>query len=104
MDEKHLSDVRRYDKDASEETVGKIVKHLGIAVRGKDSSLVSCSDTAELDRVRQSWCMRKLGESDASRCDDAIGRVCETMRGDTRKQRVTFYYLTAKELGGLDKL
>ena len=44
----YLEDVKRYDSGADAGTVEKIVKHLGIALRGKDSSLVSCSDTKEL--------------------------------------------------------
>ncbi len=100
----HLDDVKRYDAGADAGAVDKIVKHLGIALRGKDSSLVSCSDTTELDRVREKWCMKKLGMTDASACDACIGTVCETMKGDRNKSRVTFYYLVAKEHGKLDSL
>ena len=100
----YLEDVRRYDSGADEEVVAKIVKHLGIAVRGRDSSLVSCSDTSELDRVREKWSMKKLGETDASGCDEVIGKVCETMSGDRNKSRVTFYYLVAKHHGALGSL
>ncbi|MEM8750471.1 MAG: DUF2853 family protein [Pseudomonadota bacterium] len=92
----YLEDVRRFDSRADEAVVGKIVKHLGIALRGKDSSLVSCSDTKELDRVREKWSMKKLGETDASACDEVIGKVCEDMKSDRNKSRVTFYYLVAK--------
>ena len=47
----YLADVRKYDSGADEAIVKKIVSHLGIALRNRDSSLVSCSDPAELDRV-----------------------------------------------------
>ena len=104
MSTEYLSDVQRYDANADEAKVNAIVKHLGIALRGKDSSLVSCSDTAELDRVRKQWCMKKLGATDADACDGVIGKVCEEMRGDGRKQRVTFYYLAAKHMGALGQL
>ena len=40
----YLADVRRYDAGADEAVVGKIVKHLGIALRNRDSSLVSATD------------------------------------------------------------
>ena len=100
----YLDDVKRYDSGADAGVVEKIVKHLGIALRGKDSSLVSCSDTSELDRVREKWSMKKLGESDASACDDVIGKVCEAMKGDRNKNRVTFYYLVAKHHGKLGDL
>lgn len=100
----YLEDVRRYDASADEGIVDKIVKHLGIALRGRDSSLVSCSDTTELDRVREKWSMKKLGQTDAGACDEVIGKVCETMKGDRNKNRVTFYYLVAQhhdQLGSL---
>ena len=99
----YVSDVLRYDAGADSSVVEKIVKHLGIALRSKDASLVSCSDKSELDRVREKWCMKKLGAT-ADAADAVISKVCETMQGDRQKQRVTFYYLVAKEMGQLGKL
>jgi Protein of unknown function (DUF2853) len=100
----YLADVRRYDAKADETAVAKIVKHLGIALRNKDSSLVSCSDPAELDRVREKWCMKKFGATDAKKCDSIIATVCETMKADKTKGRVTFYYLVAKHMDKLGAL
>ena len=100
----YLADVQRYDSGADADIVSKIVKHLGIALQSKDASLVSCSDSSELDRVREKWCMKKLGQSDEGKCDSVIAGVCETMSGDRNKQRVTFYYLVAKEFGQLGDL
>jgi hypothetical protein len=100
----HLADVHRYDAGADPEIVSKIVKHLGIALRNRDSSLVSCSDQSELDRVREKWCQKKFGIMDAERCDSIIQIVCETMQADRNKSRVTFYYLVAKHLGKLEEL
>jgi hypothetical protein len=100
----YLAEVQRYDASADPEIVSKIVKHLGIALRNRDSSLVSCSDTSELDRVRKSWCIKKLGQTDEAKCDDVIAKVCETMKGDRNKGRVTFYYLVAKHFGQLGDL
>lgn len=100
----YLADVRRYDAKAEEAVVAKIVKHLGIALRNRDSSLVSCSDPAELDRVREKWCVKKFGATDAKKSDDIIAKVCETMKADNTKSRVTFYYLVAKHMGKLGDL
>lgn len=100
----YLEDVQRYDAGADPDVVSKIVKHLGIALQSKDASLVSCSDSSELDRVREKWCMKKLGHTDEAGCDAVIASVCETMSGDRNKQRVTFYYLVAKEHGQLGDL
>lgn len=100
----YLADVQRYDSRAVADVVDKIVKHLGIALQSKDASLVSCSDSSELDRVREKWCMKKLGATDEAACDAVIEKVCETMSGDRNKQRVTFYYLVASEMGKLGDL
>jgi len=100
----YLADIQKYDATADSAVVDKIVKHLGIALRNRDSSLVSCSDPEELSRVREKWCRKKLGESDDARSDSAIEKVCETMANDNSKSRVTFYYLVAKHLGRLAEL
>lgn len=101
---KYLEDVQKYDAGAAAEVVEKIVKHLGIALRNRDSSLVSCSDPKELDRVRTSWIGKKLGIDDESQANAAIEKVCQEMAADRSKGRVTFYYLTAKHLGKLGDL
>lgn len=100
----YFADVQRYDAGADADVVAKIVKHLGIALQSKDASLVSCSDKSELDRVREKWCMKKLGHTDEAKCDEVIASVCETMSGDRNKQRVTFYYLVAHTTGQLGEL
>ncbi|MEL6871215.1 MAG: DUF2853 family protein [Pseudomonadota bacterium] len=98
-DHDYVADVKRYDSNADEAKVNAIVKHLGIALKSKDASLVSCSSKDELARVRDSWCKKKLNceHSDAD-LDAAIKDVCETMKADSRKHRVPFYYLLAQKL------
>lgn len=100
-----IEDIAKYTDAVNEVAVARIVKHLGIALSGKDSSLVSCSDTSELDRVRESWCKKKLGltDDDAS-LDATISSVCEQMSADRSKHRVTFYYLVAEKSGKLGDL
>ncbi|PYE90121.1 DUF2853 family protein [Phyllobacterium leguminum] len=100
----YIEDVRRYDAGADPAVVDKIVKHLGIALRNKDSSLVAASDADEVERVRKSWVEKKLGITDADKGKEVIKSVGELMKGDRNKQRVTFYYLTAKALGKLATL
>ncbi len=97
----YLADVQRYDQGADAAVVDRIVKRLGIALRSKNASLVSCSDKSELDRVSEKWCMNKLGETDAGAAEAVVGRVCETMKDDRQKQRFTFYYPVAKEMSKL---
>ncbi len=94
----YVDKVKKYCPTCNEAAVGGIVKHLGIALRSKDASLVSCSSKDELARVRDSWCKKKLGltQSDAA-LDKVIKEVCEAMKADQRKDRVTFYYLLAEK-------
>jgi hypothetical protein len=99
----YIENVRKYRSNASEDTVGKIVKHLGIALQSRDASLVSCSDPSELERVRESWCKKKLGSDKSDdELDGVINEVCVQMAEEKgNKHRVTFYYLVADKL---DKL
>lgn len=99
----YLADVLKYDSGADEAVVNKIVRHLGIALRNKDSSLVSATDPKELERVREKWCEKKLGISGAE-ADAAISATTKAMSADRSKSRVTFYYLIAKNLGKLQTL
>ena len=100
----YLAGVHKYDPAADEKIVAAIVKHLGIALRSKDASLVSCSDPEEIGRVREGWCKKKLALTDVAAIDAALKAVCETMKADRNKPRVTFYYLVAKHFGKLGAL
>lgn len=94
----HKAEVAKYVPDADEKVVDGIIKHLGIALRSRDASLVSCSSKDELARVRDSWLKKKLALSDDdAKLDAAIKEVCETMKADKNKNRVAFYYLLAKK-------
>lgn len=105
MSTEYDADVKRYAPNLNEKAVAGIVKHLGIALRSKDASLVSCSSKSELERVRESWLKKKLKLGDDDKAlDAAIKEVCETMKADKRKHRVTFYYLIADKFGKLGEL
>ena len=101
----YTAEVKRYDRDCDQKAIDAIKKHLGIALKSKDASLVSCSSKSELERIRDSWLKKKLGMTDDDKTlDGAIKAVCDTMKDDKRKQRVTFYYLLAKNSGKLGTL
>ncbi len=98
-------DVRRYAPDAEESVIQAIVRHLGIALRSRDASLVSFTDPSELETVRESWLRKKLGLTDPDDVlDAAIARVGERMKEDATKNRVTVYYLLAEMFGKLGLL
>ncbi|MEK7256005.1 MAG: DUF2853 family protein [Bacteroidota bacterium] len=75
-----------------------IAKSLGPSIYNADSSLVSCSDPVELQRVKNNFLIKRLGMTDEAEMDAAIQAVCSEY--DSRqKQRVVFYYLLAQKLG-----
>ena len=94
----YSADVKKYAADCDQTCVEGIKKHLGIALRSSDASLVSCSDKSERDRVRDSFLKKKLGlTAPDAELDKAVMDVCEQMKGSSRKSRVTFYYLLAEK-------
>ena len=109
MAEDWYADVRKYAPGADSNVVAAIVRYCGIALQNRDSSLVSFSDPAETDRVRENYLKKKLGltNSDAE-LNQAIAEVGEMMKADRTKNRVTVYYLLAERLrklslfGGVD--
>tara|TARA_R110000868_G_scaffold131060_1_gene340995 strand:- start:270 stop:602 length:333 start_codon:yes stop_codon:yes gene_type:complete len=102
----YADNIKKYSKSYNQKAAERIVGHLGIALRGRDSALVSCSDEVELRRVRDKWCRGKLGLAHKSpELDVAIGKVCEQLKAEgSNKSRVTFYYLLAEHFDRLDKL
>lgn len=105
MSNDYAGDVKRYTESANDAAIDTIVKHLGIALKSKDASVVSCSSKDELARVRDSWLKKKLGMTDDdATLDKLVKDVCEQMKADKQKKRVTFYYLLAEKSGKLGAL
>jgi Protein of unknown function (DUF2853) len=101
----YSADIALYTSSVDEAAVSGIVKHLGIALRSsKDAALVSCTDDSERARVRDSWLKKKLGLSGDAALDADVMAVCDKMKADKTKHRVTFYYLLAEKHGKLADL
>jgi len=95
-------DVRKYAPEADAQAIDGIVRHCGIALQSRDASLVSFSDTSELERVRDSFLKKKLGLTQADdELDSAIQAIGEKMKDVHNKNRVTVYYLLADRFGKL---
>lgn len=94
--------VKRYAPEPQAGAIAGIVRHCGIALQSRDASLVSFTDSSELERVRENFLKKKLGltQSDAE-LDSAIAAVGERMAGERARNRVTVYYLLAEHF---DKL
>ena len=104
----YLEKVRKYDPDADADKVKSIANKLGIALQGRDSSLVSCSDEGELRSIRDGFCKKRLGLDEKHSDEEIMGvlhEVCAQMAGDKgQKHRVPFYYLVAHKTSTLDKV
>ena len=102
-DTDYAADIKEYAITVDDKAVAGIVKYLGIALKSsKDAALVSCSSKAELERVRENFMKKKLKmtEPDAD-LDKALKAVCDKMKADHDKSRVTFCYLLAEKAGKL---
>ena len=75
-----------------------ITKGLGPSIYLKDASMVSCSDNAELDRVKNNFAIKKLGMAAGPQLDAAVDAVCKEYSA-RMKYRAVFYYLLAQKLG-----
>jgi Protein of unknown function (DUF2853) len=97
------ADLKRYVKSPNAKAVTAIAKFCGIALRGLDSRWVSAKDDAEVKRVVDGFCAKKL-DLDVKSAKAAIAAVAEKMKEDRTKHRVTFYYLLAEHTKMLSKL
>ncbi|MFN7982807.1 MAG: DUF2853 family protein [Vicinamibacterales bacterium] len=98
----YAANIKNYVGTVNTAAIAGIVKHLGIALRSKDASLVSASDPTELARVRDGFMKKKLAltHSDAE-LDAALKDVMQKMKGERNKSRVTVCYLLAEKFGKL---
>ncbi len=99
----YTADIKRYTSNVNAAAVDSIVKYCGIALRGKDSQFVAMTDSAEIKRVVDGFCAKKLGLA-AGPAEAAVIAAGEKMKADKSKHRVTVYYLVAEDTGSLDKL
>jgi hypothetical protein len=99
----YIEDVKKYADNVNTTAVDNIVKYCGIALRSKDASTVAASDPSELETVKNGFAKKKL-ELSPDDADAGIKTVCEKMKGDRAKSRVTFYYLLAEATNTMGKL
>lgn len=99
----HLASVKKYVDSPNEDAVLALVGHLGIALESRDSAVVAATDPGELASIKSNYCSKTLDLTDEE-ADKAIAEVCEKMKGDTAKSRVTFYYLLAEVSGTMSRL
>ena len=97
----YLRVTREYDADVDPAVVTKVEKHLGASLKNKDAKYVACSDETELETIVKGFMKKKMGIEDKEAAMEKVKAVCETMKPTRMKNRVTFYYLLAKNEGKL---
>ena len=97
----YLRVTREYDADVDPAIVTKIEKHLGASLKNKDAKYVACSDETELETIVNGFMNKKMGVEDKDAAMEKVKAVCTTMQPTRMKNRVTFYYLLAKNEGKL---
>src|SRR5690606_42144338 len=97
MAEDWAADVKKYASSADEKAIAGMVRYCGIALRSRDSSLVSLTDKEEVARVRENFLKKKLGVMNAdAELDQAISAMAAKLKSDHTKNRSTVDYLLAE--------
>ena len=101
---KYRDDIAKYDDTINDELIEVLYKSLASVLGNADAANVSCSDESELETVKRNFIEKKLEVTDDEKADSAIKAVCEMMKGDRSKNRLTFYYLLTQELRCIGKM
>lgn len=99
----YAADIAKYTASVDAAAVDAIVRYCGIALRHADSAVVALTDPQEVATVRDGFAAKKLG-LDAAAAEAGLKAVAAKMKGETRRSRVTVYYLLAEGTGTLGKL
>ncbi len=96
----YTSEAEKLDIAIDADLFKLVAKGLGPSIYKEDAELVSSSNKAELDTIKKNFLIKKLGQDDSEKLDEAIQKVIDTLgSSNRRKYRALFYYLLVKELG-----
>lgn len=99
----YLADIKKYTDSVDEAVVAKMEKTYKLVLSKPDTAVVAFGDPAERATVRENFLKKKLGLTNPdSELDAAIEAVGVKMKGVTRRNRLTVYYLLADHFGKLD--
>ena len=75
----------------------KVVIGCGPSIYSKDASTVSASQASELETVKKSFLIKKLGLKDGPELDSALASVMNTYgKSNRNKYRAVVYYMLTK--------
>ena len=82
------------------ELLTKVTIGCGPAIYNADASTVASSQEQELETVKDSFLVKKLGLADGPQLMDAINSVIETYgKSERNKYRAVVYYMLTKHFG-----
>lgn len=105
LDEKvgqYLDDLKSKvgEKNPDVDLLRKIAKSMGPSIYNADAETVASSSESEVDTVKKNFVMKKLGETDESKVNEAVNQVLEKYgKSNRNKYRVVIYYLLTKHFG-----
>lgn len=78
----------------------KVTIGCGPSIYNADASTVAATQKAELETVKDSFLIKKLGMADGPQLMEAINSVIETYgRSERNKYRAVIYYMLTKHFG-----
>jgi hypothetical protein len=78
----------------------KVTIGCGPSIYDNDAQTVAASDSAELERIKSNFLIKKLGLKDGPSLMDGINAAVDTYgKSERNKFRAVFYYLLVKHFG-----
>jgi hypothetical protein len=78
----------------------KVTIGCGPAIYDNDAQTVAASDSAELERIKSNFLIKKLGLKDGPALTEGINAAVDTYgKSERNKFRAVFYYLLVKHFG-----
>ncbi|MCT4576770.1 DUF2853 family protein [Donghicola sp.] len=98
---KYAEDLRdKCGMDPDMDLLTKVTIGCGPSIYNADAATVAGSQPSELETVRKSFLIKKLGMTDGPELMEAIHSVIETYgRSERNKYRAVIYYLLVKHFG-----
>ena len=99
--EKYAAEIKdKFGEDPDMDLLTKVTIGLGPAIYNLDASKVSGSNEKELETVKNSFLVKKLGLVDSPSLLEAINGVIDRYgRSDKNKYRAVIYYMLTKYFG-----
>ncbi|MFD1096386.1 DUF2853 family protein [Salegentibacter chungangensis] len=94
----YIQDVKeKIGEEPDVDLLRKITEYCGPSVFISDAETVAASDQEELDRVKNSFLINKLGLPDNGKLDEGLNAVLEKYgKSNRHKYRAVVYYLLTK--------